>query len=423
MDDLLAFADYMGALSDMESGIADHGELVDIGENLSDNHFPPPEMLPCFSNPVLCYQASCRPELFPESSDRISPDSPTAKGRVTLFSGAEKPLELDIGGELNDPRCLYVIDHPGRNSQFKHWFSSGLIHDDKRRTTFREETSKVPCWEPPADQIREITTDGILGLLQPLRQGLSIPGIAASSEQSASSSYAPSSNSNQSDLWRSRCFFVGNNLKVAMTEMGLTDDLFRVWCMSFNDLLCGWGLSDRTTLGNSGTVSLVDADLDFSRNALTEAAIVELVKLLSAFKRLRVRTLRLSNNLLSDSILTDLLNLPYLHQLYIDDNSISSLGVISWIPEMVARKHELYDILIAQDTPDAGVKYPMYLSVSGNIIHGQLGLISELESSGLGYCNADASGCIPSSECRVLGPDCSVHLVGLGCQNVRQSSV
>jgi hypothetical protein len=421
MDDLLAFANSIQELPDID--------IHDIGENHYPHEsayipdgggqfFPPPHLDSTFQNPIIVALASRKPFDMGGGCEKSSPGSPTAKGRVSLFSGSDKPVELDVGGDSNDPRCLYVMDHPGRNSQFKHWYANGLVTDDKRRTTFREESMRESCWQSLDTEKKDLATDGILGFLKQSAISGSIP---SSPENENVVSALIGGYQNPKDVWKSRCYLVGSNLKVALSDMALTDDVFKGWCIWFNDLLCEWGLSDRMAHPSSSSqLTTVDADLDFSKNALTDSSVDELVRLLSAFRRIRVRTLRVSSNILTDIFFNHLLNLPYINQVFFEENSISPHAMCDWIQEMVSRKLELYDILVAQDTPDPAVRDPMFLHTAQNKLSDPISIIDNLESRGIRACNADVGGCSASTLCRVWGGNCAVHLSGLGAQQIRQ---
>ena len=142
MDDLLALA---------ESLNLDEGDLDDFSgqEIVRQSSESQPVKWRC--PPILDVERNSQgidhgslfdtPDTFVEPAARNSPHSPTQRNRVSLFGDSDVPKDLLTSTEFIDPRGLYILDHPGRNAQFKHWLSGGLITDDSRRATFREESA------------------------------------------------------------------------------------------------------------------------------------------------------------------------------------------------------------------------------------------------------------------------------------------
>jgi hypothetical protein len=354
-----------------------------------------------------------------------SPDSPVAKNRTSLFSQEDMTIEIEVCGESLDPRALFVVDHPGRHAQFKAWVQAGYLSDETKRISIRDESSKPACWNQiGTDGNRSSIVDGgILGglikskttveLPIPLKPDLQLgetenvkensPDIASETKPGRSS-------------WKERAFVVGKTIKVAMREMGLHDTNIREWCIWFNDLLCSIGLSDVRNAPNP-SASIMEADMDFSGNALSDGSLLELLTLFSAFRRLHVRSLRLSSNMLTDLALQHLAGLTRLKHLVMDDNTLTSHGVMSFVLRNRTDRRDLYEALLAQDVADDSLAEPIALSLESNGVQNAMELIETLESHGLHVCLFDTSGCDPlTGSCKLLGKSCGVHLSGLGCQ-------
>ena len=414
MDDLLALAESL----DLGNVDIDHitERFPDLPTDEPQWSTPPRLDLPS----SLCEGISSSfPDILVESHVSESPTSPTYRNRVLLFGGSDEPAELLISTESSDPRTLYVIDHPGRNAQFKNWFLSGLIIDDSRRVTFREESSMHGCWYKTTNS----TEDDKAHLLNLIR--------VVKPEESSGRDHAEIRTSvvpvdkvriiglgtQIRDVWDTRCFMVGGSIMVAMSHTELDDSLMRAWCMWFNDKLCSWGVNDRSVQNmESQDPTDVFADLDFSGNRISDVSLTELMRLLGAFRRVRVRTLRLSSNSLTHDALEPLKSLPYLNHLVMDDNHLTSADIISWIPQIIMSKQERYDILVAQDIPDESVKQTLFMSVERNRISRPLELLDGLIRSGINACVPESSGCEPYSTCRLYGTGCGVHLAGLSEQ-------
>jgi hypothetical protein len=415
MDDLLALAESLDV------------EPVELDDLVMEGHDILPQQVEWYCPPRIdltrpfgAADRSCSstmPETIPESDLEESPTSPAHRNRVALFGESDKPTELTVSSESSDPRCFYVMDHPGRNAQFKYWFLSGLISDDSRRVTFREESAVQGCWEKSADSRDADDTTKLLNLIRVVKPDeplqASHPDLRAPSAV-GDSRILSSRLSEPRDVWESRCFMVGASIMVAMSNMDLDDSAMRTWCMWFNDKLCGWGISDRpTSTIESRVLGGVSADLDFSCNRISVASLEEVVRLTGAFKRIHVRTLRISSNFLTHKALVPLKSLPYLCHLVMDDNLLVSEDLIGWIREMNMIKQEQFDILLAQDTPDETVKLPLFISAERNRLSRPLDLIYRLNCQGVTVCLPETTGCEPHSICRLYGNSCGVHLSGL----------
>jgi len=414
MDDLLALAESL----DLEHVDLSHLAEPELDTNSQQLQWDTPPMLDLI--PALIDRSTTDvPSLSAECEVIQSPTSPTQRNRVLLFAGSEKPIELVTSGESSDPRCLYVMDHPGRNAQFKNWFSSGLIKDDSRRVTFREESSGQACWHQTGSSVDDDAATDLLNLIRVVKSEESpqniqsesrIPPVPADAKPGGLGTHIR-------DLWDAHCIMVGGSIVVSMAYKGLDDSLMRTWCMWFNDKLCFWGLNDRpmSSLESQFPVDVM-ADLDFSGNQLGDASLKELLRLLSAFRRIHVRTLRLSCNSLTRTVLDPIKTLPYISHLVIDDNNLTSDDVVSWIPEIIMSKQEHYDILVAQDIPDESVRQALFLNVERNRLSRPLELIHSLNCLGINVCIPESTGCEPYSTCRLYGEACGIHLAGLSQQ-------
>jgi hypothetical protein len=424
---LLAFADTIDALGGLDFAdldIDDASPKLDLGGFEATVDWIPPRALrtPCRNN-------------FADVIDRVrddydstvepasSPESPTQKARTSLFNVVDQPIDILVCGESLDPRGICVLDHPGRHAHFKHWLSNGLLVDDTRRSTLREESSRPNCWQEPNQQETDLTQKSVLGLL------LSNKNSAVNSpEESRNTTPAPldlvevlrkSRSSTPESLpspaggWKDKCFMMGKHVMVAMADSNLSPLNFRNWCLFFNDMLCSWGLNDKSMV-TRGPVFL---DVDFSRNAIDNTCISELQQLLSAFKRLKVRNLRLCSNELSDESLGSLMNLPYMQQMYVDHNNFTSQAIREYITSLVRVKQDYYEGLVAQDAPDEAVLQTFFISVDHNRLSAQLALMDQLRrDDSLTVCDSDSTACEPGQPCRMFGTKCTVHLAGLGSQ-------
>ena len=418
MDDLLALAE---SLECFEDGSISATE--DTSETTPDAWKLPPKLI---------LRTSCskqhssleliHPQINEEYATRDSPVSPTQKNRVSLFTESDDSIDLIPTGESSDPRCLYIMDHPGRNAQFKHWYSAGLIHDDSRRATFRDEHSIQGCWiSAQATDIGNKNAATILNLIRGIRTDESerspLKQDPTSSPQTLSGLGQQSTGSQIREIWDTRSFVVGSSLVVTMAKTGLDDTLIRSWCVWFNDRLCTWGLNDKP--GSHPDVKVSGnfvADLDFSSNNLTDSSVIEIVRLLGAFKRIHVLSLRLGSNSLTGTMLDSLKELPYLKYLVLDNNHLMADDLLRWFPELLASKQERYDILVAQDIPDESVRDPVYLSVENNNIFQPQQLVERFKQAGILVCIPETSGCEPNQSCRILGDLCDVHFGGLTTQ-------
>lgn len=359
-----------------------------------------------------------------------TPRSPVAKHRTTLFRASEKIVDLDVATESADPRCVCVIDHPGRHAQFKHWLQVGQIGDEVRRLTIREESARPTCWlSSGANGLKSAQdpTKGVLGILLPGKP--SDTRVAEVSDLIATLRKSAASEPNFGDprdpaldvvdshaMWKERSFLVGNHIMVAMKESGLTDERMKGWCVWFNDLLCAWGLADRASQ-HSPQLTTVDADIDFSGNMLSDMSVKELKQLLSAFRRVHLRTLRVNGNLLTDDSLEILADMPYLTGIFMDDNSVTRAGLMSYIIRSRHLRVEHHQALQAQDREDGTLLQPNHISISGNLIHDTLDFLYELQHAGLVVCCSESAGCdLSSGTCRLYGQRCDVHLSGIGAQ-------
>jgi hypothetical protein len=423
MDDLLALA---------ESLNLDEGDLDDFSgqEIVRQSSESQPVKWRC--PPILDVERNSQgidhgslfdtPDTFVEPAARNSPHSPTQRNRVSLFGDSDVPKDLLTSTEFIDPRGLYILDHPGRNAQFKHWLSGGLITDDSRRATFREESAEVGCWQKVATEDEDRNSNNIFNLIRVVRpedgDAIKKESRVVTASPIVSVNHLQSQRSSQSrDLWEARSFMVGGSIMVAMAHMDFDDSIMVSWCAWFNDRLCSWGINERSApaLDQRSNVNVI-ADLDFSSNHLTEKSVRELVRLLGAFKRIQVGTLRLSSNSLSRNVLDELKSLPYIRYLVLDDNRFASDDLCEWIPEMLLLKQELYDILVAQDMPDENVKQALFVSIERNGIFHPMELIERLHAKNILVCLPESSGCEPNALCRLYGPSCAVHLAGLSSQ-------
>lgn len=356
-----------------------------------------------------------------------SPVSPIQKARTSLFGASDKPSEIEVCGEGMDPRGVCVIDHPGRHAQFKQWYQAGLLLDDSRRMTLRDEGCKpspISVKQFPEVQ-REGSPEGILAFfvqnkaddakadmnnfIETLRQP-----DEGSEERNISSPDLDKTPATPS--WKSRTFLMGKQLMVAMGDAGMLEGDFLSWCAWFQDFLCANGLTDRGTPPLTAGLQAVNADIDFSRNALSDTSILELVRVLSLFKRIQVRTLRLTGNAVSDVGLLALVELPYIHQLILSENIITRHGLLDFVLTARKNKSDVFEASVAQDQPDESLLRPLYITIEGNFIDSAILVLHDFDSFGLKACCFDSSGCESTSECRIFGRNCGVHLGGLGCQ-------
>ena len=359
-----------------------------------------------------------------ETSD--SPESPAVRNRTSLFASDDKTITLDVCGEMIDPRNACVVDHPGRHSHFKTWLQAGFISDDSRRISIKDESSKPSCWQDvPSENSRSASTTegGILGGLiktktasdPPVSNLAGLLSLTVNSRDENSKEAIPESKTPKG-TWKDRTFVVGKSVKVAMREAGLHRENVRDWCLWFNDLLCSLGLSDMRSVGQSSS-NVMEADMDFSDNCLTDEALREIVNLLSAFKRLHVRTLRLASNSLSDAGLGYLAGLYHIRHLVVDDNVITRDGLLSFVVRNTAHRADVYEALLAQDVSDDSVLFPIFLSCEMNIINNGLDVVRQLNDNGITVCLQDSTGCDRYPHmCKVFGSKCGIHLSGLGSQ-------
>jgi hypothetical protein len=218
---------------------------------------------------------------------------------------------------------------------------------------------------------------------------------------------------NPRQVWKDKTFVVGRTMKVAMRECGLHEGNIREWCLWFNDLLCSHGLSDI----RSSNLQAMQADIDFSYNFLNDTAILELVNLLGAFRRLQVKTLLLSSNSVTDDGLLLLAEQSNLRHLVVDDNMISREGLMNFVTRNYRNRQDIRDALLAQDVTDESIMEPLTLSVDLNVIRDPMGVLDSLEANGIVVCRADTTGCEAVGEqCRLKGNQCGVHISGLGSQ-------
>lgn len=355
-----------------------------------------------------------------------SPDSPMQKSRTALFKNSEIATEILPCGDSMDPRSVCIVDHPGRHAQFKHWMQAGMISEDGKRMTMRDEAAQgnslVPRSSGDTLSASPSAGAGLLGILNVAakadgKESESVLNLLHTLRKSVDPPEIPQAMSSGPAAWKGKSFFVGKSVMVAMADMGIDDSRFQSWCMWFNDLLCSWGLSERTPhISQSSTPPVVTADIDFSRNELTDHSIYELCQLLLAFRRVHVVTLRLASNAISDVGLAYLADLPYLHHVVLDDNQLSRQGIREFLLRSYRAKRDHYDALKAQDSPDDSLLRPMFVSIDGNYAARAIELIESIEGEGLCVCCPDSTSCDPSGVCRIVGNACDIHLLGLGAQ-------
>ena len=409
LSQLLAFAD---ALADSNEPVWEDGSAADKIHVTTE--WKRPELISGsvvnnFANVLRSVQSE---DVGETDTSASSPESPTMRNRTALFSAVDKLIDIELCGEWTDPRCVNIVDHPGRHAQFKNWHQAGYIEDDTRRMSIRDESARPACWAVPesAQPSNAAPDKGVLGMLlgktKTSEESPVIPTLLAEP--------AKREDNHGSMTWKDRTFVVGKTMKVAMREAGLHEGNIRDWCLWFNDMLCSLGLSDARA---SAAASTIQADIDFSNNSLTDSAVNELVNLLNAFKRLQVKTIRLGSNSLTDIGLGLLAELSHLRHLVVDDNAITSDGVISYVVRNYRHKQDLRDALLAQDVQDESIMEPTMISVEMNLITGAMGVIDLIEAEGIQVCLSDTTGCEPvGAECRLKGKACGVHLSGLGAQ-------
>jgi hypothetical protein len=305
-----------------------------------------------------------------------------------------------------------IVDHPGRHAQFKNWHQAGYIEDDTRRMSIRDESARPACWALPENTqpINGAPDKGVLGMLlgktKTSEEAQILPAILTESPKRDDMHGAMT--------WKERTFVVGKTMKVAMRDAGIHEGNIREWCLWFNDMLCSLGLSDARA---SVAASTIQADIDFSNNSLTDSAVHELFNLLNAFRRLQVRTIRLGSNSLTDAGLGLLAELSHLRHVVVDDNAITSEGLVSYIVRNYRHKQDLRDALLAQDVLDESITEPTMISVEMNLVTGAMSVVDLIEAEGVQVCLSDTTGCEPiGADCKVKGKACGVHLSGLGAQ-------
>ena len=373
------------------------------------------------------------PDVGPQSKDD-TPGSPVQKIRTALFGNVEVVTDIAVCDETMDPRSTCIVDHPGRHAQFKHWLQCGMISDDTKRMTIRDEASLPSCWSQTGATKEHRPSDasqsGVFGVLLPPKTHEDKDGAVVTLLESLRRSMTPSPTEGDSrDVtpslpspgshtgWKEKSFLMGKHVMVAMADTGMDDTTIPGWCIWFNDMLCSWGLSERASQTTpSKAPQVVSADIDFSKNMLSDVSIHELIQLLNAFKRVHVRTIRLSHNSVSDVGLGYLGELPFLHQLVVDDNLISKQGVMQFIQRSHRVKRDHYEALVAQDTPDESLLQSMLISIDANFIGNGLELVAAIERLGISVCCADSTGCDGTGLCRIKGRGCGLHIVGAGSQ-------
>ena len=354
-----------------------------------------------------------------------SPDSPTARNRTSLFTLDDKTVDIEVCGETVDPRNVCVVDHPGRHAHFKSWMQVGAVSEDTRRISVRDESGRPACWQSSNKEPSRVTSsdDSLLGcLLKPKSpQDSSLSSLAGLFSLGQGSREEPQKDSPTDTkpakvAWKDRTFVVGKSIKVAMRDAGLHQGNVREWCLWFNDLLCSLGMSDMRAVGQPQNQTM-EADIDLSDNYITDAALNEIVHLLSAFKRLHVRSLRMASSSLTDIGLGYLAGIHHLQHLVVDDNIITDTGLVSFILRNRAHKLDIHEALLAQDVSDESVLQPIWLSVELNLISDALLLVEHLAHEKITVCRADTTGCEASpGQCQLHGMKCGVHLSGLGAQ-------
>lgn len=353
------------------------------------------------------------------------PDSPVARNRTSLFSQEDLTIDLEVCGETLDPRAVCIVDHPGRHAQFKNWLQAGYLSEETKRISIRDESSRAACWNHIRGQgsRASVVDGGILGGLIKSKASIEFPIPLITDLQTATSvengDNEPESIDNTKQgraSWKDRAFVVGRTIKVAMRETGLNDSNIRDWCIWFNDLLCSLGLSDVRSMSTPGA-SVMEADMDFSGNEMSDRCLLELLTLFSAFKRLHVKILRLGSNMLTDASLLNLVGLTRLQHLVMDDNLLTNDGVLQFIIRNRANRRDLYEVLVAQDMLDETLIQPISMSIEMNQLRNPKEIMATLDREGITVCTLDTSGCDPTTgECKLLGKSCGIHLAGLGCQ-------
>ena len=427
---LLAFAD-----SIVESGLASFREDL---SPLSSAEIPepitwraPPPLWELDPNAIAPILSSLRKDDVGVEIRDGSPSSPLQKARTSLFGASDKPLELETCGEIMDPRGVIIIDHPGRHAQFKHWYHAGFLTDDTRRLTLRDEGTKSSplSMKKSSDIHRSGSPEGILGLLMhnrsdPAKNDVNtfFDTLKQSDEEMDEQEHKTAFSSDRimspgpsAASWKSKTFLMGTQLMVAMGETGMCDGDFPAWCAWFTDLMFSHGLSDRAVPLSSAPL-VVNADIDFSRNALGDGSVQELVRVLSSFKRIHVRTLRICNNAVTDSGLADLVELPFVQQLFLSENLITRQGLIEFVISSRKNKQDVYEASVAQDRPDESLLRPSSVFIEGNFVENAITVLDDLRRIGVKACCIESSGCDFSTPCKVFPQDCGVHLSGIGCQ-------
>lgn len=424
---LLAFVDSI----DMD--LLESVEIGDMDTSSTVSWACPPFYIDRFPNKYSELIHSAAVEGGYAHMDQHSPASPVRKARTALFGGSEGPVDIDLCGDNTDPRSVCVVDHPGRYSQFKHWAQLGLTIDENRRVTQKEDSSRANCLAAEAEfrQSSKPTLEpDLLEILllqrSPAPHATTSPrrdsvGEFKQDDESACSMLENSTRgvTSSCESWKDKCFLLGQQLIVSMSDSDLTTDSFPAWCLWFNDRLCFWGLSDRVAVSGSGSnasPAYAHADIDFSRNRIGDFSVRELLTLLDAFRRIKVKTLRLSSTGLTDNGLIQISTLPYLQHLVIDCNEVTTAGILSFTGKHLNSKKDHYEVLRAQDSPEAGILDPVFVNLEANRIRNALSLADEFAAAFEGVCVSDSTGCQPLGRCRVYGDQCQMHIYGVGCQ-------
>ena len=322
------------------------------------------------------------PKYVPQSATpRTSPESPIP----TSVDLSSEPVSVTIDDVSRDPRLVCVLDHPGRHAQFKHWIQQGLVDESScKRLTLKESIS------------RPNVSDTVVA----------VPAVDKPS-------YLPHD-------WSSRCQLVNHLVTADFSKCDLQDSTIPELCEWLKELFTRWNISDRPAIANlvfpaiKPVQTAVVADVDFSFNPLLSATgLHSLLQFLESLPRLRIRVFRAEGLQLTD--LSIFMNLRYIQQLHVSDNSVNAHEVASLALHLVqqrtqtARLHSVHE----PDFPSLAFSLPLFLAVWNNKCEAQAVMHA---LSDLNPCIAEASGCEGAGQCRRFGEKCRIHLCGLSRQ-------
>ena len=258
--------------------------------------------------------AACPEILKPQSSTSVfdsaifTPSSSSKEPRVALRPSLSQSETLDllIQGPSTDPRNVCVLDHPGRNSQFKHWTSFQSFDDHPPRRMLLKDELARPCCLPQEPII-------IPRSPSPLKKTQSIvtfpqPPYRASASFNGSVFVADLQNAGLLDeqipnvlKWLGDCFLVIKVADPAQRSLGPSS------------------LSHRII--NGSTVSSCDAEIELSGNGFSSIGFELILKFIKNCPRVRLRAIRAEG--LGLTSLGCLAEFPCLKELRLRDNDLS----------------------------------------------------------------------------------------------------